>query len=192
VEFNRGVGVLTRDGVAIFVMLRPRHLESDDVKIDGAISTGVICIATTHILFTQERGDMKLAQVALLLAELEEFVGVRGRRAPVILCGDFNMAPSSPLHRFVTSGSISYLGMDCEALAKSEASASSTTSSGATIKSELFPASREGTSWRGPFDGALYGLKCVLFPENEFANEQFFEHAPPAVWPTLQGGGGCI
>ena len=32
-----------------------------------------LCVATTHMLFNPKRGDIKLAQLAVLLAELDRF-----------------------------------------------------------------------------------------------------------------------
>ena len=32
-----------------------------------------LCVATTHLLFNPKRGDIKLAQLAVLLAELDRF-----------------------------------------------------------------------------------------------------------------------
>ncbi|CAG0915964.1 unnamed protein product [Notodromas monacha] len=69
-------------------------------------------IATTHLLYNPRRHDVRLAQMAILLAELDRltFVGQdpsygnKPRYKPVILCGDFNFGPVCPEYEFVTRG----------------------------------------------------------------------------------------
>ncbi|CDW57015.1 protein angel 2 [Trichuris trichiura] len=77
-----------------------------------------IVVANTHLLFNERLGDVKLCQVALLLAHLQQVAstGSVGFR-PVILCGDFNATASSPLYWFLTKGKLFY-----EALPRHEVS----------------------------------------------------------------------
>lgn len=61
VEYNQpGVNILDRDNVGIVVRLSPRHNENKN-----------LIVSTTHILYNKKRHDVKLAQVHLLLAEIE-------------------------------------------------------------------------------------------------------------------------
>lgn len=61
VEYNQpGVNVLDRDNVGIVLRLAPRH--------NGEAN---LIVSTTHILYNKRRHDVKLAQVHLLLAEIE-------------------------------------------------------------------------------------------------------------------------
>lgn len=76
----------------------------------------VVCIANTHILFNMQRGEVKLAQLTLLLAEMDKTVReyfssdsaiFMGRFfAGHILSGDFNMDPHSPLYHFIRDGQV--------------------------------------------------------------------------------------
>jgi len=61
VEYNQpGVSVLDRDNVGIVLRLSPRQNELEN-----------LIVSTTHILYNKRRHDVKLAQVHLLLAEIE-------------------------------------------------------------------------------------------------------------------------
>lgn len=69
VEYNQpGVNVLNRDNVGIVLRLSPRANENEN-----------LIISTTHILYNKKRHDIKLAQVHLLLAEIER-VAYKGHR----------------------------------------------------------------------------------------------------------------
>ncbi|XP_061668841.1 protein angel homolog 2 [Syngnathoides biaculeatus] len=101
VEFFRpGDALLDRDNVGLVVLLRPK---------DAAASSGFVCVANTHLLYNPRRGDVKLAQLAILLAEISHSSRPsNGSRNPVVLCGDFNSTPSSPLVAFLMAGRLQY------------------------------------------------------------------------------------
>ena len=67
------------------------------------------CVATTHLLFNPKAGDVKLAQLSCLLAELHRLASTPdwGLR-PCLLCGDFNCIPGSPLLRFIAESRLDY------------------------------------------------------------------------------------
>lgn len=108
VEFVReGVPVLDRDNVGLIALLKPCAQPSTDFRL---------CVATTHLLFNPRRGDIKLAQLCLLLAEIDRLaskgsVDGRPQYYPVILCGDMNSEPHSPLYSFLARGSLCYTGL---------------------------------------------------------------------------------
>ncbi|XP_054708079.1 protein angel homolog 2-like isoform X2 [Uloborus diversus] len=93
--------ILNRDNIGLIAVLKPKHPDTTRIKLH---------VATTHLLFNPRRGDIKLSQLRLLLAQLEKMalkkVGSDGQRTyhPVILCGDFNIAPHSPLYEFIDTG----------------------------------------------------------------------------------------
>lgn len=114
VEFKRVRGgsdgpPLDRDNVGLIAVLRPRH--------PGAVGEARLHVATTHLLYNPRRGDVKLCQLRLLLAELEKCALKRAegsgerRYHPTLLCGDFNFEPHSPLYRFVETGRLDVAGM---------------------------------------------------------------------------------
>ncbi|XP_062858060.1 protein angel homolog 2 isoform X2 [Trichomycterus rosablanca] len=100
--YRRGIPLLDRDNVGLVVMLQP-------VK---ELGLGHICVATTHLLYNPRRGDIKLAQLALLLAEISRVSRLDdGTTCPVVLCGDFNSVPASPLYTFIKDNKLEYAGM---------------------------------------------------------------------------------
>lgn len=103
---------LDRENVAIIGLFEPQN--SQLKKLDAKV-----VIATTHLLFNPKRGDIKMNQLRLLLAEIRKMAqkdsGIDGQsdtsykasdHYPVILCGDFNTLPGSPIHQFLIKGSI--------------------------------------------------------------------------------------
>ncbi|NXY15631.1 ANGE1 protein, partial [Atrichornis clamosus] len=105
--FRPGLDVLNRDNVGLVLLLQPVLPDGLGLK---AVSP--LCVANTHVLFNPRRGDIKLAQVALLLAEIDKIARTaEGSYYPVILCGDLNSVPDSPLYKFIRNGELSYHGM---------------------------------------------------------------------------------
>lgn len=100
IEFNQEINLLDRDNVGIVVKLRSR-----------CNPEAVFIVATTHLLFNPKRLDIKLAQVHVLLAELEQMSfnkNYQDRYYPIILTGDFNMEPTSAPYSLITDGRINY------------------------------------------------------------------------------------
>ncbi|XP_024020261.1 carbon catabolite repressor protein 4 homolog 5 isoform X1 [Morus notabilis] len=59
-------------------------------------------IGNIHVLFNPNRGDIKLGQVRLLLEKASKLSQEWGS-IPVILCGDINSIPQSPIYQFLAS-----------------------------------------------------------------------------------------
>ncbi len=74
-----------------------------------------LCVATTHILYNPKRGDVKLAQLQMLLANIDR-LAFKGSQMlgeqivpqyyPTILCGDFNCVNDSKLYEFMSTGKL--------------------------------------------------------------------------------------
>ena len=100
-------------------------------KTAGAQS---ICLVNTHLLFNPRRRDVRLAQISMLLAEAERASRIPPDsaaapavaedaaaasapkqnpstcdRAPIFMCGDFNLEPGWPEHRFIMEGRVELL-----------------------------------------------------------------------------------
>ncbi|KAK1888740.1 Protein angel like 2 [Dissostichus eleginoides] len=104
--FQRGDALLDRDNVGLVLLLRPKDARSQ------SDASSFICVANTHLLYNPRRGDIKLAQLAILLAEINRLSRLPdGSTNPVVLCGDFNSTPRSPLYSFLTNGSLEYKGL---------------------------------------------------------------------------------
>lgn len=106
--------MLDRDNIAMVVMLTPKSKPRNCSTHD---SGGQICIANTHLLFNPGRGDIKLAQLRILLAEVDK-IAFRGLSQthkplyhPVIICGDLNSEPNCDLYKFIDTGALRYEGL---------------------------------------------------------------------------------
>ncbi|NXX75774.1 ANGE2 protein, partial [Urocolius indicus] len=101
--FRRDIPLLDRDNVGLVLLLQPRF----HCKTNAAI-----CVANTHLLYNPRRGDIKLTQLAMLLAEIANVAPQKdGTFCPIIICGDFNSVPGSPLYRFIKEGKLNYEGL---------------------------------------------------------------------------------
>ncbi|XP_038600267.1 protein angel homolog 1 isoform X2 [Tachyglossus aculeatus] len=105
--FRPGLELLNRDNVGLVLLLQPLVPESS-----GPGATGPLCVANTHLLYNPRRGDIKLAQIAILLAEVDKMARLEDDSyCPIILCGDLNSVPNSPLYDFIRKGRLRYRGI---------------------------------------------------------------------------------
>ncbi|XP_035868439.1 protein angel homolog 1 isoform X1 [Phyllostomus discolor] len=105
--FRPGLELLNRDNVGLVLLLQPLLPEGL-----GQVSVAPLCVANTHVLYNPRRGDIKLAQMAILLAEVDKVARLSdGSHCPIILCGDLNSVPDSPLYNFIRDGELQYHGM---------------------------------------------------------------------------------
>ncbi|NXX59701.1 ANGE2 protein, partial [Scopus umbretta] len=101
--FRHDIPLLDRDNVGLVLLLQPRFPSK---------TNAAICIANTHLLYNPRRGDIKLTQLAMLLAEIASVAPRKdGTFCPIIICGDFNSVPGSPLYRFIKEGKLNYEGL---------------------------------------------------------------------------------
>ncbi|XP_033844709.1 protein angel homolog 1-like [Periophthalmus magnuspinnatus] len=108
--FRPEIELLDRHNVAIIVLLRPIVVQGSKIKAQGP----PLCVANTHLLFNPRRGDIKLAQLAILLAEMDKVVQSckrKGEDCNIILCGDFNSIPHTPLYQLITKGELYFQGL---------------------------------------------------------------------------------
>uniref|UniRef100_A0A8R1HL87 Endo/exonuclease/phosphatase domain-containing protein n=1 Tax=Caenorhabditis japonica TaxID=281687 RepID=A0A8R1HL87_CAEJA len=72
------------------------------------LTTGeILIIGNTHLIFNQERGDVKLAQLAILFAYINTIKMNLEREKPLIMVmGDFNMEANSKVFDFIVNGKI--------------------------------------------------------------------------------------
>ncbi|KAH7297612.1 hypothetical protein KP509_25G003400 [Ceratopteris richardii] len=63
----------------------------------------VVVVCNIHVLFNPNRGEIKLGQVRHLL-EKAHSLSIEWEGAPIILAGDFNSVPQSPLYQFLKNG----------------------------------------------------------------------------------------
>ncbi|CAH2103446.1 unnamed protein product [Euphydryas editha] len=101
VEFYQpGMPILNRDNIGLMVKLVPK----------GSPNTPIV-VVTTHLLYNPKRTDVRLAQLQVLLAEIDRFAyndnGNESSYLPIILTGDFNSNPDSAVIQLLDRGHIS-------------------------------------------------------------------------------------
>lgn len=99
--------ILNRHNVGLVVKLRARG--ENPTEEQELNCKRQLCVATTHLLFNPKAGDVKLAQTAILLAELHRMCQApNGTLCASVLCGDFNCLPNSPLQLLITNSKLQY------------------------------------------------------------------------------------
>ncbi|KAG4069847.1 hypothetical protein HA402_009554 [Bradysia odoriphaga] len=77
-----------------------------------------VVVATTHLLYNPRRQDVRLAQVQVLLAEIDRiaYKGIddhcRARYSPIILTGDFNFQPNTAPYSLIVNGYLTYSSLN--------------------------------------------------------------------------------
>ncbi|XP_034419509.1 protein angel homolog 1 isoform X2 [Cyclopterus lumpus] len=108
--FRPEIELLDRHNVAIVLLLQPVVIQGSEAKAKGPS----LCVANTHLLFNPRRGDVKLAQLAIMMAEIDSLVKsckAKGEDCNLILCGDFNSVPRMPLYQLITTGELYFQGL---------------------------------------------------------------------------------
>ncbi|XP_077587642.1 protein angel homolog 1 isoform X2 [Stigmatopora nigra] len=111
IEFFRPeTEILDRHNVGIVLVLRPIVDQDSKIRAKGSL----LCVANTHLLFNPRRGDVKLVQLAILLAEIDSVIKswkAKGEHCNIIMCGDFNSLPHKPLYQLITTGKLYFEGL---------------------------------------------------------------------------------
>ncbi|XP_037550480.1 protein angel homolog 1 [Nematolebias whitei] len=108
--FRPETKLLDRHNVGIVLLLQPLVVQGAEVKK----MCPLLCVANTHLLFNPRRGDVKLAQLAIMLAEIDSVIkscSAKGQHCNVVFCGDFNSRPHMPLYQLITTGEVYYQGL---------------------------------------------------------------------------------
>ncbi|KAJ4961076.1 hypothetical protein NE237_020986 [Protea cynaroides] len=64
-----------------------------------------VLVGNIHVLFNPSRGEIKLAQVRLLLSRAN-FLSMKWGNVPVVIAGDFNSTPQSAIYKFLSSSEL--------------------------------------------------------------------------------------
>ncbi|KAF0898600.1 hypothetical protein E2562_008183 [Oryza meyeriana var. granulata] len=122
IEFNK---LDLRDNVAQICVLEsviPGNVQTEYSPSHPQQSKQIV-VCNTHVLYNPKRGDIKLGQVRTLL-DRAYTISKTWNDAPVIICGDFNSTPKSPLYNFMLEQKLNLSG-----LAKSTISGQQTSTS---------------------------------------------------------------
>nr|KYP72445.1 Carbon catabolite repressor protein 4 isogeny 6 [Cajanus cajan] len=106
IEFNK-LGL--RDNVAQLCVLEFINRNSSLPSSLTGSSKVVVC--NIHVLYNPNRGEIKLGQVRVLL-DRAKAVSKLWNDAPVVICGDFNCTPKSPLYNFISEQKLNLSGID--------------------------------------------------------------------------------
>ncbi|KAL4717557.1 hypothetical protein ACJJTC_000706 [Scirpophaga incertulas] len=91
--------ILNRDNIGVMVKLVPHSMPNSPVVV-----------ATTHLLYNPKRTDVRLAQIQVLLAEIDRFAfyqnGNLTGHLPIILTGDLNSTPDSAVIKLLDKGRV--------------------------------------------------------------------------------------
>ncbi|XP_062019335.1 carbon catabolite repressor protein 4 homolog 6 isoform X1 [Rosa rugosa] len=101
IEFNK-LGL--RDNVAqicVLESLRQTSKENNAALPTSSPDSNKVVICNIHVLYNPGRGEIKLGQVRVLLDKACA-VSKFWNDAPIVLCGDFNCTPKSPLYNFIS------------------------------------------------------------------------------------------
>ncbi|XP_057960189.1 carbon catabolite repressor protein 4 homolog 6 [Malania oleifera] len=112
IEFNK-LGL--RDNVAQICVLEsmsPKGTKNTSLhSATSSSGSNKVVICNIHVLYNPKRGEIKLGQVRVLLNRAHA-VSKIWDGAPVVLCGDFNCTPKSPLYNFISEQKINLIGLD--------------------------------------------------------------------------------
>ncbi|GLT80505.1 hypothetical protein SLA2020_519420 [Shorea laevis] len=111
IEFNK---FDLRDNVAqicVLELLNQNDAANTASPLRSSTDSYKAVICNIHVLFNPKRGEIKLGQVRRLL-DRAHAVSRMWNNAPVVLCGDFNCTPKSPLYNFITEQKLDLLGLD--------------------------------------------------------------------------------
>ena len=182
---------LSKDNVALLVLAkRSRSTSSGEDQ-------SLVCFANTHIFWDPEYSDVKLWQTQMLVRELERFVGghvrSRGVNIPVVLCGDFNSEPETPVISLLNGEQVSFR-FDPLGVLRSISMSSLSSSLNLQNVYEAVNAMPKVTNYTGHYEGVLdyifasRGLikpvSCLLVPEEKTLRGERNAHLPNVNFPS--------
>lgn len=96
-----------RDNVAQLCVLKMNQNEkkSKPSKASKATQSRSLVVGNIHVLYNPKRGDVKLGQVRLFIEKAHELSREWGG-IPVVLAGDLNSIPQSPMYQFFESSGL--------------------------------------------------------------------------------------
>ncbi|XP_050203861.1 carbon catabolite repressor protein 4 homolog 6 isoform X2 [Mercurialis annua] len=110
IEFNK-LGL--RDNVAqicVLELMSKNCTSNTSGPCTSSAGSEKVVVCNVHVLYNPRRGEIKLGQVRTLLDR--SYVVSKRWNAPVVLCGDFNCTPKSPLYNFIAEQKLDLSGID--------------------------------------------------------------------------------
>ncbi|KAF3447182.1 hypothetical protein FNV43_RR12362 [Rhamnella rubrinervis] len=97
--------------ICVLEMTSQNQAENTEDLHRSSTDSNKVVVCNIHVLYNPKRGDIKLGQVRLLL-ERAHAVSKIWNDAPIVLCGDFNCTPKSPLYNFILQQKLDLSGLD--------------------------------------------------------------------------------
>ncbi|KAL6175318.1 hypothetical protein ACLB2K_051959 [Fragaria x ananassa] len=98
-----------RHNVAQFCVLKLQDQLESDIPPDTSMRPCTQCrslvVGNIHVLFNPSRGDIKLGQIRLFLEKAYK-LSLEWGSIPVIIAGDLNSTPQSPIYQFLASSKL--------------------------------------------------------------------------------------
>ncbi|XP_043701180.1 carbon catabolite repressor protein 4 homolog 6 isoform X2 [Telopea speciosissima] len=109
IEFNK-LGL--RDNVAQICVLESSSSNASENGTAAFPSSHAnrVVVCNIHVLYNPKRGEIKLGQVRVLL-DRAHAVSKIWNEAPLVICGDFNCTPKSPLYNYISEQMLSLSGL---------------------------------------------------------------------------------
>ncbi|KAK1311597.1 hypothetical protein QJS10_CPA07g00575 [Acorus calamus] len=114
IEFNQ-LGM--RDNVAQICVLESRsqsptegHSAASSSRSCQSTGANRVVVCNIHVLYNPKRGDIKLGQIRVLLDRANS-TSRMWNNASIIICGDFNCTPKSPLYNFIAEQKLNLSGL---------------------------------------------------------------------------------
>lgn len=132
---NDGVMILWKTAKYDLVFYREVEFFAPDSRLYCKPNIGLICglvspsepnklliVATTHVLYNQRRGDIQAAQLDFLIKSIAYCRNFYSAlySVSVLLSGDFNLTPCSPLYSYLKDGFLDLLRLDFNCLSRRE------------------------------------------------------------------------
>ncbi|KAK4783531.1 hypothetical protein SAY86_007905 [Trapa natans] len=115
IEYNK-LGL--RDNVAqicVFEFMNEDVIENAGGSPLSSAGSNRIVVCNIHVLYNPRRGEIKLGQIRVLLNSAHD-ISKSWDNAPIVLCGDFNCTPESPLYNFISHQQLDISGVDRDKL----------------------------------------------------------------------------
>ncbi|KAG4379236.1 hypothetical protein GLYMA_17G206966v4 [Glycine max] len=100
IEFNK-LGL--RDNVVQLCVLE--FINQNGSLPSSLTGSSKVVVCNIHVLYNPNRGEIKLGQVRVLLDKAKAVYKL-WNDTPVVICGDFNCTPKSPLYNFISEQKI--------------------------------------------------------------------------------------
>ena len=105
-DSNTNWEIYSKPQIGLFVALRVKKNNNDELLINKNKEDVIILVWNTHLIFNNNRGDIKLAQIDLITKTIQYLKDLlktqySDSKINVVLTGDFNWIPNSGKFLFV-------------------------------------------------------------------------------------------